>query len=72
MLVTLEENGRAPCKSALDLKATRARASGGSDGCVSEGLEEITVEIHGGGEKMKENRHSFLCRFPQTASNVDA
>ncbi|KAM2699543.1 hypothetical protein EV1_038404 [Malus domestica] len=36
--VALEENGRAPCKSALNLKATRARASGGSDGCVPEGL----------------------------------
>ncbi|KAM1237966.1 hypothetical protein TB2_038746 [Malus domestica] len=36
--VALEENGRAPCKSALDLKATRTRASGGSDGCVPEGL----------------------------------
>ncbi|KAM1256232.1 hypothetical protein ACFX1Q_030381 [Malus domestica] len=29
-------------------------------------------EIHGGGEKMKKNRHSFLCRFPQMAPNVDA
>ncbi|KAM1146161.1 hypothetical protein COP2_039214 [Malus domestica] len=30
------------------------------------------LQIHGGGEKMKENRHSFLCRFPQTVPNVDA
>ncbi|KAM1800892.1 hypothetical protein ACFX11_032567 [Malus domestica] len=29
-------------------------------------------QIHDGGEKLKENRHSFLYRFPQTAPNVDA
>ncbi|CAN6541731.1 unnamed protein product [Malus baccata var. baccata] len=32
----------------------------------------VGMGIHGGGEEMKENRHSFLCRFPQTTPNVDA
>lgn len=30
------------------------------------------LQISGGGEKMKENQHSFFYRFPHTTSNVDA
>ncbi|RXH68064.1 hypothetical protein DVH24_028211 [Malus domestica] len=28
--------------------------------------------IHNGGVKLRDNRHNFSCRFPQTAPNVDA
>ncbi|TQE10018.1 hypothetical protein C1H46_004308 [Malus baccata] len=36
-------------------------------------LRSWVVQIHGGEmKKMKENQHSFSCRFPQTAPNVDA
>ncbi|KAM1800579.1 hypothetical protein ACFX11_032284 [Malus domestica] len=30
------------------------------------------LQIHGGGENLRNDRHSFSCRFPQTAPNVDA
>ncbi|TQD96946.1 hypothetical protein C1H46_017426 [Malus baccata] len=30
------------------------------------------LQIHSGGEKLRENRHNFSCRFPKTAPNVDA
>ncbi|KAM1419580.1 hypothetical protein ACFXTO_023107 [Malus domestica] len=33
---------------------------------------QMGTHIHGGDENLRENQHSFSCRFPQTAPNVNA